>query len=244
MNRETYIFPWRDPAIERRIPETRPVDWPAEFQNDNPVDLEIGIGNGSFLVPFAKDHPERNMIGIEIDGLYLKKADRKLVRQNIPNARLMIGDAKLLVWSLIADEAVDNLYLHFPDPWFKKRHKKRRMINPLTLRMFARKIRSSLIVSTDDGEYKDWVLECIPESRCFENAFPAPWVEKLDVHYMTKYEKKWRAEGKQIFFMKFNKTKHPDINNNEYVVSQNLSFPLSKLKIKYESNSTSMITNP
>ncbi len=244
MNHTTYIFPWRDPEIEQRIPENRSLDWPAVFQNDNPVDLEIGIGNGSFLVPFAKDHPGRNIIGIEIDGLYLKKADRKLVRQEITNARLMIGDAKLLVWSLFADKSTDNLYLHFPDPWFKKRHKKRRMINPVTLRMFARKIRSSLTVSTDDAEYKDWVHECIPESGCFRNAFSDPWVEKLDVHYETKYEKKWRAEGKQIYFMKFMKSLHPEIDNDEYVFSQNLSFPILKLRAKYNFPSTFMITNP
>jgi tRNA (guanine-N7-)-methyltransferase len=243
MDRLTNIINWREPAIEQRIIRNAPIDWRTEFQNDNPIDLEIGIGNGSFLVPFANDHPDRNIIGIEIDGLYLKKADRKLVRQNISNARLIIGDAKLLVWSLIGDETIDNLYVHFPDPWFKKRHIKRRMINAITLRLFARKIRSALTVSTDDPEYKDWVLECVPESGCFENAFTTPWVESLDGHYMTKYEKKWRAEGKPIYFMKFLKSNQPAINTDEYILSQNLGFPISRLQAKYEMNPPSMISN-
>lgn len=243
MNGQSYIFQWRNPSVEPRIISRQPIDWQSEFHNDNPVDLEIGIGNGSFLAPFAKNHPERNIIGVEIDGKYLKKADSKLIRQNITNARLMIGDAKLLVWSLIADGSVDHLYIHFPDPWFKKRHKKRRLVNPVTLRLFARKIRSAITVSTDDEEYKDWVLDCVREAGCLENVFDTPWVAQLEEHYTTKYEKKWRAQGKPIYFMRFRKTAHPPFDDDEFVRSQNLSFPLLRLKDKYKTNETMIHTH-
>jgi tRNA (guanine-N7-)-methyltransferase len=210
-----------------------PLDWSEIFGNANPVDLEIGIGNGSFLVPFAKDHPERNMVGLEIAGEYVRKADKKLIRQNIPNAKLMIGDAKLLVWKLFADEQVENIYINYPDPWFKKRHKKRRLINPFFLRMLAAKMKSDLTVATDDAEYRDFVVACIREVGCFENLLADDFVQTLENYYSTKYEKKWKSQGKDVFYMKFRKLENPAfIPGDEYIETQNLRFALDRLSQK------------
>lgn len=238
MERKTsYIISWNNAEFVKPMIDGRPLNWPAIFGNDRPLDLEIGIGNGSFLIPFAAAHPDRNIVGIEIDGYYLKKADRRLVRQQLSNARLMIGDAKLLLWGLFPDEAIEDLYLLFPDPWFKKRHKKRRMIQPITIRLFARKIRRYLNVSTDDEEYKDWVLECISASGCFTNAYEVPFVDKPEEHYPTKYEKKWRQEGKPVYYMRFRKTRVPEVDDEEYIRTQNLHFALSRLREKWDTQS-------
>lgn len=214
--------------MNRLIRKGEPVLWHAVFENTNPIDLEIGIGNGSFLVPFAKDHPDRNIVGMEIEGVYLKKANKKLIQQDISNARLLIGDAKFLTWKLFADESLDDVYVNYPDPWFKKRHKKRRLINPLSLRMLALKMRSVLTVATDDEEYRDWVIESIQETGCFEPVFPEIFVGQLEHYYATKYEKKWKDQGKPVFYMKFKKKHNPIIDWNEYIQTQNLQFTLDK----------------
>lgn len=224
----TYIIDWHKEEINHLIRNGAPVLWQEVFGNTDPLDLEIGIGNGSFLVPFAKDHPERNIIGIEIEGVYLKKANKKLVKQNISNARLLIGDAKFLTWKLFADESIDDVYINYPDPWFKQRHKKRRLINPFSLRLLALKMRSVLTIATDDEEYRDWVIGSIQETGCFDPIFPKIYVGELENYYSTKYEKKWKDQGKSVFYMKFKKKHNPEMDWNEYIRTQNLQFTLNK----------------
>lgn len=224
----TYIFDWRKEDINFLIRNNIPVLWQDVFENTNLLDLEIGIGNGSFLVPFAKDHSQRNIVGIEIEGGYVKKADQKLLKQDISNARLLIGDAKFLTWKLFADESIEDIYINYPDPWFKKRHKKRRLINPISLRMLALKMRSVLTIATDDEEYRDWVVSSINETCCFETEFPNTYVTELADYYSTKYEKKWKDQGKPVFYMKFRKKRNPEIDWNEYIQTQNLQFTLDK----------------
>jgi len=224
----TYIIDWHKEPINDLIRREVPVHWQDVFENAFPLDLEIGIGNGSFLVPFAKDHPDRNMIGIEIEGVYLKKANKKLLKQTISNARLLIGDAKFLTWKLFADESIDDVYINYPDPWFKKRHKKRRLINPISLRLLALKMRSVLTIATDDEEYRDWVIRSIHETKCFDPIFPNTYVNELENYYSTKYEKKWKDQGKPVFYMKFRKTRNPEIDWAEYIETQNLQFTLNK----------------
>ncbi len=224
------IVNWRNSEVKQNILDNKALDWRALFGNTNPIDLEIGIGNGSFLVPFCSDNSTRNMIGVEIEGLYLKKADKRLSKENLGNGKLLIGDAKLLIWKLVPELALENVYINYPDPWFKKRHKKRRMVNPWFLQMIATKMNSVLTVATDDEEYRDWVVECIKESDCFAPIFDDIWVSHLPGYYQTKYEKKWKDLGKAVFYMKFNKVRHPGLDANEYIETQNLQFPLKKLE--------------
>jgi tRNA (guanine-N7-)-methyltransferase len=229
LHHPSHILNWHNPEIARQMISGTPLDWAEVFGNSNPLDLEIGIGNGSFLVPFAKDHPARNVVGVEIEGQYLRKADGKLTRQNVTNAKLLIGDAKLLVWKLFADESVEDIYINYPDPWFKKRHLKRRVINPVSLRLFAQKMRSVLTIATDDEAYRDFVIDCIQGMNCFENLFPNFFVNMLDDYYPTKYERKWKEQGKPVFYLKFRKVKHPELDIEEYIDSQNLRFALEQL---------------
>jgi tRNA (guanine-N7-)-methyltransferase len=224
----TYIIDWRRDEIKQFIRTGAPVLWQDFFGNTSPLDLEIGIGNGSFLVPFARDHLERNIVGIEIEGFYVKKANKKLLKNDLTNGRLLIGDAKFLAWKLFADESIEDVYINYPDPWFKKRHKKRRLINVFSLRMLALKMKSVLTIATDDEEYRDWVIGSIQETGCYEALFPEVYVNELDNYYSTKYEKKWKEQGKPVFYMKFKKIRNPEMNWDEYIETQNLRFTLNK----------------
>lgn len=224
----TFILNWRNDRIKNQIADGKPISWPDVFARKAPLDLEIGIGNGSFLVPFAEAHPERNIVGIDIEAEFVVKADRKLSRLGLTNARLLIGDAKLYLYKLFADRGVENLYIHFPDPWFKKRHKKRRLINPVFLKLAARRISGKVRVATDDEEYRDWVVEAMSGASCFDSG-PAWLDQPASDYFPTKYEKKWRSEGKPVYYMDFEKRVDPILDEEEYIDSQNLRYPLSKI---------------
>ncbi|MCB0833865.1 MAG: tRNA (guanosine(46)-N7)-methyltransferase TrmB [Bacteroidetes bacterium] len=224
-----FILNWHNDDMARRVARQQPVCWSDVFGNDHPVDLEIGIGNGSFMVPFLRDHADRNMIGIEIEVTYLRKADRSLLRQSLTNGRLLVGDAKLLAWRLFEPESIADIYVNYPDPWFKKRHAKRRLLNPEFLRLLATRMRGVLTVATDDAEYKDFVLSSITEAGCFERMFESGFVSHLPDYYETKYERKWKSEGKTSYYMKFRKIAQPAVDAEEYARTQHLQFALNKI---------------
>lgn len=224
-----YILNWRNGFVSDHVLADRPVDWPSVFNTAQPLDLEIGIGNGSFLTPFAEAHPHRNIVGMEIESLYLRKADRKLTRAGLTNGRLLLGDAKLLIWKLFADGAIGDVYINYPDPWFKKRHKKRRLINTETLKMFTVKMSGTLTIATDDPEYRDFVLQSVEEAGCLQSRFPNGHTETLAGYFETKYERKWKNLGKPVYYMQFSKIATPSIDIGEYVLTQNLRFSLSRI---------------
>ncbi len=230
MQPPVFIVNWKRDEIRERVRTGAPLDWAEVFGNDRLLDLEIGIGNGSFLVPFAEQNPSRNMVGIELVGEYVRKADRRLQRAGVTNGRLLVGDAKLLVWRLFADESVENVYINYPDPWFKKKHKKRRLVNSATLQLLARKMRGTLTLATDDVEYRDWVVESAAAAGCFSSEYEEGYARSQPGYLETKYERKWKKMGRTIYYMKFRKTAHPDFDAERYTETQNLRFVLAKLR--------------
>ena len=105
---ESFILNLNRESLDSVLLAGTSLDWRAIFGHDRPVDLEIGIGTGSFILPWALDHPDRNMIGIELVGQYLRKADRKLRTRRLTNVRLLLGNAKLYIWKLIAPNAIEH----------------------------------------------------------------------------------------------------------------------------------------
>ncbi len=224
-----YILNWRNNFVSDHILADQPVNWSGVFGNTHPLDVEIGIGNGSFLAPFAEAHPDRNIVGMEIESLYLRKADRKLIRAGLTNGRLLLGDAKLYIWKLFAAGGIGDIYINYPDPWFKKRHKKRRLINTETLKMFTVKMSGTLTIATDDPEYRDFVLQSVEEAGCLRSRFPNGHTDTLAGYFETKYERKWKALGKPVFYLQFSKTATPVIDIGEYILTQNLRFSLGRI---------------
>src|SRR5262249_12120294 len=114
------VLPKSDPPIS--------FSWHAIFGNDHPVELEIGFGKGAFLVAAAAAHPETNYVGMEIDwGLLLYVANR-LVKRGLGNVRLVQGDAHVIVARSVPSDSLHAIHVYFPDPWWKRRHRKRRLL--------------------------------------------------------------------------------------------------------------------
>jgi tRNA (guanine-N7-)-methyltransferase len=204
-----------------------PLDLNSIFGRDSEVELEIGFGNGLFLMQVASDHKEKNFVGIELVNFFARKAEKKIIKAELENVRLFVGDAKLLLLILFHDRTFDQIYLNFPDPWFKKRHKKRRMLKVCFNRLLAKRLKDGGVVSiaTDHSEFRDFVIESMLDSGSFISEYPEGFTLENPGTYPTKYEQKWRSQGKEIYYMKFRKIYHPHVFDvNEYLTEENLWF--------------------
>ncbi len=112
---------------------TPPVRWPEIFGNDHPVELEIGSGKGLFLANAAQARPGHNFLGIEMAKKYAYKAAVRVAKLALGNVRVLPGDALLFMSKYAPPASLQAAHVYFPDPWWKARHKKRRVFaDPLT----------------------------------------------------------------------------------------------------------------
>lgn len=104
-------------------------DWTTFFGNDNPVELDIGCGRGLFLVTAGEANPDVNYLGIEIDYGEGRRAATRLQRRQLSNVRVLGGDVFRGLTELIQPGSVSAVHVYFPDPWWKRRHRQRRIFN-------------------------------------------------------------------------------------------------------------------
>src|ERR1017187_9480069 len=104
-----------------------PIDWSTLYGNANPVELEIGSGKGLFLINAAKSGPGVNYLVIELSRKYAVYCAQRLARHDLPNAKVWCGDARLVLARLVPALSLRAVHVYFPDPWWKTRHKKRRV---------------------------------------------------------------------------------------------------------------------
>lgn len=149
--------------------------WPSQiamtelFLNDNPVDLEIGCGRPHFFFDRARHFPERNIVGIEWKYEFIAQAERRIMREKIANARAFHGNAWLLVPLLFKPQSLSMVMVNFPDPWWKLRHKKRLVLNPIFLALLARLIKpgGAIVLQTDVQELFNAYQELFVEEGSF-----------------------------------------------------------------------------
>ena len=161
------------------------------FKNNNPTVIEIGFGNGDTTAKMAMIKPEFNYIGLEV---YLKgfvQLLKTLGENEIDNVRIMRFNAVDVLQHMIPDNSVEGFHIFFPDPWPKKKHHKRRIMNPDFLHLLATKLKKGgyIYMVTDWQEYADEVLELVKGEPLLMNpvytfAPPVTW------RPLTKFEQK------------------------------------------------------
>ena len=165
-----------------------------------PFHLEIGSGKGQFLLDMAKNNPDLFFVGIERNVTCAGFTAKKLVENEIQNAKLVCDNAERYLLEL-NDAKVQNIFLNFSDPWPKKRHSKRRLTAPQFLETYYRILVEGgrIIIKTDQKDLYDFTLENIQESK-FKLVFNTENYAELDsFDVMTEYEKDFREEGLPIY---------------------------------------------
>ncbi len=174
-------------------PESK-LDFPQVFGNDNPVWLDIGFGNGESIIHAAQLYPEVNFLGIEVHlpgiGRLLMAADE----HDLDNIRIIRNDAVDIISEFIPDDSLHAIHIYFPDPWHKKRHNKRRLLQQPFLDLIRSKLKTDgrLHFATDWQPYaeevadlldqnKDWLIDSQKESR---------YATKPNWRPVTKFERR------------------------------------------------------
>ena len=187
--------------VEFRIRENEEqARWDQLFRNGRPVEIEIGCGKGRFLINSAMANPDINYIGIERALRYFRMMKERVIRRELANIRLLRDDAVYFVERFIPDEAVSAYHVYFPDPWPKKRHRKRRLFNPGFLNEVVRTLPmgGTLDFATDYVEYYEEIRALLDASDRLVRLAEIPERVRELGSDLTNFETKYSAEGRAI----------------------------------------------
>jgi len=185
------------------------LDFSQVFGNDNDVVLEIGFGMGKSLVEMAKNAPHLNFIGIEVHrpgvGACLMEADEA----GLTNLRVFEHDAVEVLADCIADGSLTTMQLFFPDPWHKKRHHKRRIVQPEFVESLRQKLKIGGVfhMATDWENYAEHMLEVMTAAPGYENISDTQdYVPRPDNRPLTKFEQRGHRLGHGVWDLMFKRS--------------------------------------
>lgn len=201
---------WAVASDEKAPPTTHsPLDWHALFGNDHPVEVEVGMGKGLFLLTQATARPQVNFFGIEVVRKYQQFATTRFAVRQLPNVKTTCADAKAMFRDFVAPGSVAAVHVLFPDPWWKARHKKRRVFTPEFAADIARAlpVGGVLHVASDVAEYfgvMTGILRAMPAFR--ELASETTTGGIAEAGYETNFERKARAQGTPVGRARYERT--------------------------------------
>lgn len=178
------------------------LDFADHFERKADVILEIGFGNGESTWRMARQEPEKNFVGIEVHEPGVGHLLMALEEHGIENIRIACEDAVPFVQQRVADASLAGVRIYFPDPWPKKRHHKRRLVQPEFVDQLARCLAKDgiLHLATDWRPYAEHMLEVMQENEEFINLSPGgDYCERPDWRPFTKYEKRGEKLGHEVY---------------------------------------------
>lgn len=191
--------------MEKELPDR--VDSQSMFANQRPVELEIGSGKGLFLSNIAGRQPETNFLGIEIVHKYAAHAAARIAKTGASNAVMISGDAGPIVKDRMVNQSLEAIHVYFPDPWWKKRHRKRRVVSRDSILQFARVIRPGgrFHFWTDVLDYFEDTIELIAE---IAPQFGVPFAEpedpsEHDLDFKTHFERRSRQHEIPVYRVRY-----------------------------------------
>jgi tRNA (guanine-N7-)-methyltransferase len=173
-----------------------------------PLEIEVGSGKGLFLRNAARTQPDIDFLGIEIVYKYARFTAAGLAKRGLPNARVVSGDAMRIFAERIPDSALAAVHIYFPDPWWKKRHRKRRVMNETFAQHIERTMRpgGSLHFWTDVEEYFHGTLELLARhTRLTGPMAVAETPAENDLAYRTHFERRMRVSDEPVYRCEFRK---------------------------------------
>ena len=190
-------------------PGDTPIDFAALFGREAPTILEIGFGNGDTLAQIAREHPDNNYLGIEVHRPGVGHLLMRIEEYGLSNVCVMYTDAVQVLQKQIADGSLAALYLFFPDPWHKKRHHKRRQVQPEWAQQVRSKLKlgGQLHMATDWQEYAEHMLATLTAAEGFRNLSPNGDHRELPAYRpTTKFEQRGALLGHGVWDLLFERT--------------------------------------
>jgi tRNA (guanine-N7-)-methyltransferase len=179
------------------------VDFAELFGNSRPVEIEIGTGKGTFLLARASARPELNFLGIEWAKAYAVYAADRFRRSSLTNVKVLAADAGPFFRHRLADNSIWRVHVYFPDPWPKRRHHRRRLVQPSFVDQVRRvlKIGGQLIVVTDHLDYFNQIRSVLGPAKGFVSIeFPRFTGQEGEL-VGTNFERKYIAQGRPFYCM-------------------------------------------
>ena len=196
MRKKKWVSPFLDNETEYSINDLK------DFHTDKPIYIEIGMGMGDFICESAKQNPDIFYIGLERVDVCVARAVKKASEYELDNFKVMLADASDIE-ELIPEKSIDVIYLHFSDPWPKKRQNKRRLTYITFLKKYEKILKDDgyLVYKTDNEGFYDDSIEYFKESNFV--LVEANRDYKNSDEPMTAYQAKFVAEGKPIYYAKY-----------------------------------------
>lgn len=188
--------------------ENKQLEFNRIFGNSRPVTLEIGSGKGEFIAIQSRFHPENNYIGIELKQKRIITTLKKLDIQKNNNVRLLNLFVDEKVTDFIKPASIETVIIYHPDPWPKKRHHKRRLIQHSFLNALNPIIKQDgyVKISTDDADYAQWIMEIFSERKDFSPMYKDCFTMiSPEDHFTTYFDELKASEGFDTWFMLYKK---------------------------------------
>ena len=186
-------------VVAEQLP--RPIDWAQMFGNDHPIELEIGMGKGTFITDQAKARPHVNFFGIEWANWFWRYASDRLRRNECTNVRTIRAEAGFFLREFVPPHSLSVLHIYFPDPWPKAKHNRRRLIQPPFLHLAQRVLipEGQLRIVTDHKNYFEQIDAVVRDSPMHVIDYTAPHSAMEGEFVGTNFERKYRREGRPFY---------------------------------------------
>lgn len=175
------------------------VDWRQLFGNEHPLEIEVGFGKGLFLLQQGQSRPLVNFLGIEIERKYALYTATRVAERALGNVKIACTDARWFLKERVAEASVSAIHVYFPDPWWKNRHKKRKLFTRDFAERCVRVLQPAgrLHFVTDVGDYFAESIELLKEVPALGRLPEPPALGEGE--YLTNFERKYRQEGRAIY---------------------------------------------
>jgi tRNA (guanine-N7-)-methyltransferase len=181
------------------------IDLDRVFGRQAPRALEIGFGDGATLVELATGSPATDFIGVEVHPPGIGRCLLEIEARGISNVRVIAHDAVEVLQSQLPPGSFDEVLLYFPDPWPKKRHHKRRIVQPVFATLVASRLKPGGLfrLATDWEPYAQWMLEVLNAEPALENVAGARRYVERPGRSLTRFENRGRRLGHQVFDLEY-----------------------------------------
>jgi tRNA (guanine-N7-)-methyltransferase len=200
------LWPRFGTGVQQGSSAREPLDLDQLFGRRAARVLEIGFGNGENLIALASTHPERDYLGIEVHRPGVGRALLDAARLGLSNLRVACEDAVELLEQRVAADSLAEVLILFPDPWHKKRHHKRRLIQPPFVELLASRLQCGgvLRLATDWQEYAEQMLVVLSACPALENAAPTgAFAARPEWRPMTRFERRGARLGHGVWDLEF-----------------------------------------